>query len=42
MRKMAEVREEIMLFAMQAVLQGPLLAKCLDKTCLEWLLGEYL
>lgn len=40
MRKMAGVREEKMLFAMQAVLQGSLLTKCLDKTCLEWLLGK--
>lgn len=39
MRWMAGVRWEIMLFAMQTVLQGSLLTKCLDKTCSQCLLG---
>lgn len=38
---MAGVIWEVMLFAVQAVLKGSLLTKCLDKTCLQWLLGEY-
>lgn len=37
---MAGVRWEIMLFAVQAGLQESLLTKCLDKTCLQWLLGD--
>lgn len=37
---MAGVRWEIMLFAAQAGLQESPLTKCLDKTCLQWLLGD--
>lgn len=38
---MAGVRWEVVLFAVQAVLKGSLLMKCLAKTCLQWCLGGY-